>query len=667
MTLHGENFVARLLHGLPSDMYSWFAHPPLLNCTTSFGTPHFVILSPMFGALVLELRTWSTITKVTTNSVQVQHPDGSFSTEVYPLNLAREYARCLGERAKDRYLAMYSNHKRADMRFPCSYAAALPNLDRNDIEKWQSVGLWEHERILTRQELNPVRFERLVRNLAAAGDVSAALDEEIIHIMRGVLDPTLVMRDAAGMDVGTLTSEQARLIREPAIKNKAEELKEVLENLPQEAVEAADNYNVRLVRGVAGSGKSLVLARRAQHLAETHSDQRLMVLAYNRDLVEDLQRRIPNAPQIEIFAFDDLCAHILGDRWCPPIDPQVWLEQNPNTARLMQQNGFTADFAAEEIAWRKEMNLYNGEKYMIVDREGRVRSLSKGKRSIINVLFDQYVEACRRGEWVDQSDLVSMSINALSHTHALYRAYDNVLIDEAQDFAPSWITLVKRLIKPGGNLFLCDDPTQSLFRAFSWRRRGVDVVGHARTLRVPFRNTRQIAQAAFSLVYADETLARSNDIPKPDMESYPLRTNDKPLLANCQDPVREARLVEQYVRQFISSGISADSIAVLCHRPWIVRRWSYLRKEGVYVKSFNEMKGLEFTVVIIPQLQSLFEQDSSLTDASFVSEMRRRVFTAMTRAREILIMTYVDTLPNELNLLLPYVRQELTRVERRRA
>ncbi len=668
---HGENYVASLIRSLPANEFHWFVLPSVGSCLNIPIAPQFVILNVTLGFYVLEVRDYKSILNVHTGGIKVERRSGAVETVEDPFPGLLDYMRCLQQAFHERAQHLLGRGHLSPLMFPGGYALVLPNIDEQDITRFTDSGIWSADRLLCQQDLNVTRFERALRKLPMMPEPIEALGRDLLDIMRGVLDSALIVRDHAGNDVGTLSVEQARVAFE-SVKTNGKNIRDTHEMplmMPKEATEAADNFAVRLVRGVAGSGKSLVLARRAQHLAETYPDQRHLAMAYNAELIADLRLRISSTPQLDIATFTDVCCTILGDAWRQPIDIQAWLEQQPQVVRLIQQNDFSAEFVAEEIEWRKDLNLLDNEKYLIVEREGRVRALSRGKRRAINQIFDLYLQACTRQDYLDFPDLSRRALYALDHRHPLYQAYDNVLIDEAQDFAPTWIELSKRLLKPGGTLFLCDDPTQSLFRAFSWRRRGVDVVGHSRTLRVPFRNTLEIARAAFSLVYADPSLSRSNDIPKPDLESEHLRSGDLPTLINCQDAVRETRLIYQYAAQLSASGIPPSEIAVLCHRSWMLKRWSPLARTGVRVKSFKEMKGLEFTVVIIPQIHSMFEHDGGQPDETFISEMRRRMFTAMTRAREILLMFYVEHFPTELSPILPYVGHEITwaRRQRRRA
>jgi superfamily I DNA/RNA helicase len=117
-------------------------------------------------------------------------------------------------------------------------------------------------------------------------------------------------------------------------------------------------------------------------------------------------------------------------------------------------------------------------------------------------------------------------------------------------------------------------------------------------------------------------------------------------------------VVEQIALTISSAGIDTGQIAILCHSKRIVKHWKHLSKQGYYVATFNQMKGLEFRAVLIPHLNTVFDQHDTPKDDTFVGETRRRVFTAMTRARETLVLSYHGTFPQELAPINPYVQYE---------
>jgi hypothetical protein len=142
------------------------------------------------------------------------------------------------------------------------------------------------------------------------------------------------------------------------------------------------------------------------------------------------------------------------------------------------------------------------------------------------------------------------------------------------------------------------------------------------------------------------------------MSTYDLAAGEQPALVSCLHIDQEIRMVEQIALSIAGTNIDPNQIAILCHNKRIVRHWAYLRDRGFYVESFNKMKGLEFRAVIIPHLNTAFDQHDTPKDDAFVSETRRRIFTAMTRARETLVMSYHGAFPPELKPIESHVLYE---------
>ena len=74
------------------------------------------------------------------------------------------------------------------------------------------------------------------------------------------------------------------------------------------------------------------------------------------------------------------------------------------------------------------------------------------------------------------------------------------------------------------------------------------------------------------------------------------------------------------------------------------------------VATFHALKGLEFEVIFLSQLQYGFPQEF-IEDAQAVSKARRLVYMAMTRARECLYLNYEKEWPRQLEGVRKYVTQ----------
>ena len=163
-----------------------------------------------------------------------------------------------------------------------------------------------------------------------------------------------------------------------------------------------------------------------------------------------------------------------------------------------------SDFLADEFTWMKESGRTNREDYISKPRDGRGgengKIFSKEQKNEIYNIFDQYQYELKENSSFDWADLHEKTIKYLDEGIEIEKKYDVILIDEAQHFAPCWMKIITHFLKEDGVLFLCDDPSQSVYRFFSWKQKGINVVGKTRWLKIPYRNTKQIFEAAFSLI-----------------------------------------------------------------------------------------------------------------------------------------------------------------------
>ncbi len=651
---YGEQLVTNLLKTLPKGQYFSVVEPHIATRKSAHRNPDFVIVGSRLGVIVVEVKDWKRFKKLSVHEFEIERENGEIATETSPVKTAEAYTYNLVERF-EKLDELFQRHRgKRKLKFPWTHAVILTHADDSLIKKCEDKGLWDPGQVIGSSQLTPERFEQALHDLPWVRRMREPLDMQTLDVIRGVLEPELIIEDDGGIPLGILTVDQERLERQPLkVAAKVEKQHALPLDLLSEETEAlAETLSVRLVRGVAGSGKSLVLARRAQYLADQYPDMNLLVLAFNKDLVGDLKRRIPGAPNLEITNFHQMCRRIMGERWHSPQDVEGWL--NNRMVDVMQAHDFSAEFVAEEIEWRKEFKHYDNHAYLELDRAGRKVALNKDKRAVINHIFDQYRQYQQRQRVMDWSDVPFITEDELKKGHALAGYYDIILIDEAQDFAPSWLRVVKQLLKTEGNLFLCDDPTQSLFRSYSWKEKGIDIVGRTRVLKVPFRCTREITMAAHSLIQGGQ----AEEILEPDLTTYMLVSGERPVLAECRDMDNEVKFVEQQVLSALEGGVDGAKIAILCHNKNYIRHWAYLRNKGCYVGSFNQMKGLEFEQVFVPYLHTAFDHIKQPSDESALAETRKRIFTAMTRARERLILSYQNALPGEMAVLQDYTDYE---------
>lgn len=115
-----------------------------------------------------------------------------------------------------------------------------------------------------------------------------------------------------------------------------------------------------------------------------------------------------------------------------------------------------------------------------------------------------------------------------------------------------------------------------------------------------------------------------------------------------RSPEDEYAFTRTELEWLLQKGYDAQQMVVLHrHRSGVRKLRKRLGGLGVEVATFHALKGLEFEVVFLSQMQHAFPQESE-GDAQAVSEARRLVYMAMTRARERLYLNYEKQWPRPL-------------------
>jgi superfamily I DNA/RNA helicase len=220
--------------------------------------------------------------------------------------------------------------------------------------------------------------------------------------------------------------------------------------------------------------------------------------------------------------------------------------------------------------------------------------------------------------------------------------------------------IVTRLLKPGGHLFLCDDPSQSVYRYYSWRQKGVEVRGRTRWLRIPYRNTRQIFEAAYTLIaddpLAQRLLAECGEGVHPDLDSAAMRDGPRPQVHCFPSWAAEREFVVQEIETLVrQAGMLPTEIGILHEKKHVHDRYRPLVPQGVQLYEVKRQTGLEYKAVFIPKLQDMFDRTGDISWEEHVGRERLKSYMTMTRARTRLYLLYEGKWPRLLEPIRPYV------------
>ena len=147
----------------------------------------------------------------------------------------------------------------------------------------------------------------LQHGAALLHEVLAPLDEAAEHALMGRFFPEAEIPVASTTRRFFRRDNSARLTRY-FLDHDQEWASKLDLDLPAEQAQAAHDFSVRLINGVAGSGKTLIALSRALLLADLFPSQRVLVLIHNTPIVAELTlrvrrlgRRLP--PNLEIQTF----------------------------------------------------------------------------------------------------------------------------------------------------------------------------------------------------------------------------------------------------------------------------------------------------------------------------------------------------------------------------
>jgi len=226
--------------------------------------------------------------------------------------------------------------------------------------------------------------------------------------------------------------------------------------------------------------------------------------------------------------------------------------------------------------------------------------------------------------------------------------FDELIVDEGQDFEPDWVAILFRLLSDQGRAWWLEDPMQNLYA-----RRPVALPSPADWVDLHCENNYRTPRALIDAIHA-MTAVVSSVTPR-SMSGNPI-VGQPPEILSYQD---EAGLIEQTKRAIgigIAAGFKRHMIAVLTFRGRERSRLSALERLGPYslraftgrydllgnpihsegeivIDSVMRFKGQAAPFIVLTEIE--FEQ---LDDAA-----RRRLFVGATRSTLSLVLVAQET------------------------
>jgi hypothetical protein len=277
--------------------------------------PDFIILHPSRGLLFLEVKDWKpeTLKHLTKSEVTLLTNRGQVS-EIHPLEQARQSAYQVIDRlSRDPQLCHMSGPHQGKLVMPYGWGVVLTNITRKQIiqampEEIREILLPDHLIIYKgefSEDADPEDFQERLWNMFAY-QFKQQLSLPQIDRIRWYLFPEIRI-DAP---------QQTSLFTVPYTADDPREmLPDVVQIMDIEQEKTARNLGGghRVIHGVAGSGKTMILGYRCQFLAQT-LQKPILVLCFNITLAARLRSFISAKgidARVQIYHFHDWCGQQL--------------------------------------------------------------------------------------------------------------------------------------------------------------------------------------------------------------------------------------------------------------------------------------------------------------------------------------------------------------------
>lgn len=577
MTNGEKRLAERLEQKLDDDYLLWYDVP----VGPKYAHPDFVVMHPRRGLMVLEVKDWrlSTILRADKQTWEILQ-DGIPKNVLSPLEQARQHThQVIDALQRDKQLVHEDGKYKGKLAFPWSYGVVFTGITRKQFDDAELGNAIEPHRVICQDEM---------LESVSAEELQSRLWDMFPYMMGGVMSLPQLDR------VRWIMFPEVRVQTQGALFNDSDEDAELPDimrvmDLQQEQLARSLGDGHRVIHGVAGSGKTMILGYRAEYLAKAHTptSKPILVLCFNEPLGVKLHS-VMNAKglsgKVHVRHFH---------KWCR--DQLVAFGQT--LPGQLGRNQFVEELVQRVIAAVDRKYIPSGQYQAVMIDEGHDFA----------------------PEWLK---LITQMVDPATNSLLL-------LFDDAQSIYD-----------------------RSRSKQFSFKSVGVQAQGRTTILKINYRNTKQILQTA-NLIAADFLTADDRDddgIPLLKPVSCG-RDGEAPLIIRLPTLRDEAFAIADHLANAHKDGFAWGDMAVLCAdtktrdlcaQALAQRKLPVENRIGpgdfdptsnkIKVMTMKVSKGLEFPVVALPGVGNMPAPGEDEKEAA------RVFYVAATRATQRLVI-----------------------------
>ena len=381
--------------------------------------PDFLILSPDFGIIIAEIKDYSPINLVQiTKSGNWDKLEGDKTISIEnPFDQIYQYWRAIKDRVN------YS-HFPEEVQIPIIRVVVFSQISEEGelAEKIREIAPSKVQLCFKEAVSRNENFKQFISDILP---INYVLKGKYFRTLRANLIPTCRLPTREQIDLLKYFTPEERI---------------KLLDYEQERFAYKIGEGHRLIFGVAGSGKTVILIARARFLAKRHPDWKILILCYNKLL------------KASIF-------------------------------NLLNPQDYDADITISTFhSWARKYILSAENKFSSLYKEAeknaeRQDKLTEFFQDVVPTLFLDFLK-----DLGDQRVL-----------------YDAILIDEAQDFEADWFRIIAQVLNPKTNsLLITCDGLQGIYarKRFTWLSVGIQARGRVKKFQKSYRTPIEIGVLA---------------------------------------------------------------------------------------------------------------------------------------------------------------------------
>jgi hypothetical protein len=296
-----KRLAARFADLLEDDYLCWYDVP----VGPKYQHPDFIVLHPGRGLLILEVKDWriDSIIDANPESFLVDFGAGR-KTQSNPLEQARQYAHAVVRllESDPQLINPPGDEYAGRLNFPWGYGVVLTNITRRQFDDSDLPLLLPAHLILCKDEMTETadteEFQKRLWDMFNVRFTSRLSLPQVERIRARLFPDIRISRQGLFAEQDAPSTSEAPLTTDLRVMD-----------LQQEAIARGLGDGHRVIHGVAGSGKTLILAYRCEFLARTLNTP-ILVLVYNKALATWLQHQVTErglSDRVSVRTFHGWC------------------------------------------------------------------------------------------------------------------------------------------------------------------------------------------------------------------------------------------------------------------------------------------------------------------------------------------------------------------------